>query len=271
MKWSPEADNAVRKAPFFVRKKVRAAVEEYVRKEGRRTVEQADVTAAKKQYLADMSRDIKGYQVDTCFGSAGCPRRANPGDDLMGQVQEILDKADLLSFLKETVTGPLRYHHEFRVALADCPNACSQPQIKDMGLIGAVRPGRGQAECSMCGECYDNCPERAITLDEHSGGPEIDYDRCLSCGQCLRVCPTGTLIEIERGFRVQLGGRLGRHPRLGLEIPGLLPGLLNEKQVLAVLRECLDFYKQNCRQGQRFAKTIGPDEVKRIAAAVING
>ncbi|MFW5989670.1 MAG: sulfite reductase, partial [Desulfosudaceae bacterium] len=137
MKWSPEADKAVRKAPFFVRKKVSAAVEEYVRKEGRRTVEQADVTAAKKQFLADMSRNIKGYQADTCFGSAGCSRQANPGHDLMWQVREMLDKADLLSFLKETVTGPLRYHHELRVALADCPNACSRPQIKDFGLIGA--------------------------------------------------------------------------------------------------------------------------------------
>ena len=31
-------------------------------------------------------------------------------------------------------------HHEFRVSLSACPNACSRPQIVDIGLIGAVTP-----------------------------------------------------------------------------------------------------------------------------------
>ena len=39
------------------------------------------------------------------------------------------------------VGRPLRHRDEFTVAFADCPNACSRPQIADLGLIGAAEPG----------------------------------------------------------------------------------------------------------------------------------
>ena len=33
----------------------------------------------------------------------------------------------------------LKFHHEFRVTVADCPNSCSQPQIKDIGINVPVK------------------------------------------------------------------------------------------------------------------------------------
>ena len=61
---------------------------------------------------------------------------------------KLLESENLKEFLKERVKGPLKLHHEFRVSVSDCPNACSRPQIVDLGLIGALRPGPGEGACT---------------------------------------------------------------------------------------------------------------------------
>ncbi|UCD88609.1 MAG: sulfite reductase, partial [Desulfobacterales bacterium] len=73
MKWSSDAEAAVKKVPFFVRKKVRSRVENEALAAGKKVVSLADVKAAQARYLKQMSSEIKGYQIDTCFGSGGCP------------------------------------------------------------------------------------------------------------------------------------------------------------------------------------------------------
>ena len=83
MKWSPEADDSIKKVPFFVRKKVRARVEKEARDAGRQVVTLADVKATQARYLKNMSSEIKGYQLDTCFGPNGCPNRAAISDGLL--------------------------------------------------------------------------------------------------------------------------------------------------------------------------------------------
>ena len=80
--------------------------------------------------------------------------------------------------------------------------------------------------------------------------PEIDYNRCLACGKCIEVCPTDTIASDIKGFRVQLGGKLGRHPKLASE----LDGIFNEDEVLAIVKRCVEFYKKNSKHGERFAE-----------------
>ena len=142
MKWTAEAEVAIKKVPFFVRKKVRLRVENEAAAAGKKVVSLADVKVAQARFMTKMSSEIKGYQVDTCFGSSGCPNPANSGDSLLKKIEEFLEKEDLLGFLKQGVKGDLKFHHEFKVTLAECPNACSQPQIKDIGIIGACIPLR---------------------------------------------------------------------------------------------------------------------------------
>ncbi|MBW1941159.1 MAG: PCP reductase family protein, partial [Deltaproteobacteria bacterium] len=72
MKWLPEAEAALKKVPFFVRKKVRVRVEKEAAHAGRQVVGLSDVKATQKRYLNRMSSEIKGYQLDACFGSDGC-------------------------------------------------------------------------------------------------------------------------------------------------------------------------------------------------------
>jgi dissimilatory sulfite reductase (desulfoviridin) alpha/beta subunit len=250
MEWTPEAKAAVQHVPFFVRKRVRARVEKEAAEAGKKQVTLADVKATQARYLSGMHADIKGYQVDTCFGPSGCPNRAVVSDKLLARVEAVIAAADLLTFLKSRVRGDLKLHHEFRVTLADCPNACSQPQIKDVAIIGAAVPETTNEACSQCKACVESCPEQAITLAAESRPPGIDTGRCLNCGQCIRACPTGTIAEAWRGFRVQLGGRLGRHPRLARE----LPGIFSEDQAIAILQDCLNFYKERSLHGERFSQ-----------------
>jgi dissimilatory sulfite reductase (desulfoviridin) alpha/beta subunit len=88
--------------------------------------------------------------------------------------------------------------------------------------------------------------------------PVIDRNRCQRCGKCVHVCPSRTLEPAQSGFRILLGGRLGRHPRLALE----MPGLYSRKQVLAIVETCLTYYKTHSRNGERFSHLFdGIDQV----------
>ena len=162
MDWTQEADEAVKKIPFFVRKRVKARVEKEARDAGKKSVSLADVKNTQARYLKNMASEVKGYQVETCFGPSGCPNRAVAGDRLLEQIERLMAKEDIGGFLKAHVKGELKFHHEFRVTLADCPNACSQPQIKDIGIIGACSPEITAEPCSRCEACVDACREDAI-------------------------------------------------------------------------------------------------------------
>ena len=252
MDWSPEAEAALKHVPFFVRKRVRVRVEKEAQDAGKARISLADVKATQARYLSGMHSEIKGYQIDTCFGPSGCPNRALISDPLIARIEAVIKGADLLGFLKSRVQGDLKFHHEFRVTLADCPNACSQPQIKDVGIIGAAVPETTNEACSQCGACTETCAEQAIALAPEGRPPRIDPERCQNCGLCIAACPTGSIAEAWRGFRVQLGGRLGRHPRLARE----LPGIFSEDQVIEIVQECLAFYKDRSRHGERFAHLL---------------
>jgi len=260
MEWSDNADKAIKKVPFFVRKKVKKKVEAFVEEQGKNFVQLSDVNALKKKFLSKggMEKDIKGYDVFTCFGGSGCPNTANSCTLLARDIENIVEKENIFSFLKKHVRGDLKFHHEFKVALADCPNACSRPQIVDIGIIGSVIPGISDEACTLCNTCVEVCNENAVELDEEKSQPVIDHQKCLMCAKCIKACPTATIMEKEKGFRIMLGGRLGRHPRLAMEIPGLH----SYDQVISIVKKCLKFYKANSKNGQRFSHIL--DSIDQI-------
>jgi len=260
MKWTSEAEAAVKKVPFFVRKKVRSRIENEAAKAGKKAVSLADVKATQARFLSNMSSEIKGYQLDTCFGASGCPNRANSGDKLLERIERLLKEEDLLGFLKQRVKDELKFHHEFRITMADCPNACSQPQIKDIGIIGASRPLLTDETCTLCEACVDECRENAITLQKEKSRPDINYNLCLVCGKCIEACPTGTIVADKKGFRVQLGGKLGRHPQLAKE----LPDIYSEDEVICIIKSCITFYKENSKHGKRFAEIFKTSDFKNF-------
>jgi len=250
MKWTDDAEKVVKKVPFFVRKKVRERVEKEASEAGKSIVTITEVKTTQKRYLSGMVSEIKGYQIDTCFGSGGCPNRAYGGDDLLKRIELFLKEEDLLTFLKKNVKGDLRFHHEFRITISDCPNACSQPQIKDIGIIGAVLPAITDEKCSLCEACVGSCAEGAVSVDKEKEIPVINFDLCLKCGKCIKICPTGTIASGMNGFRVLLGGKLGRHPMLARELRCILTG----DEAFEIVKACLSLYKKKSTGGKRFAE-----------------
>jgi dissimilatory sulfite reductase (desulfoviridin) alpha/beta subunit len=100
--------------------------------------------------------------------------------------------------------------------------------------------------------CVVVCKEGAISIDNDSNAPIIDYEKCLGCGHCLNVCPTKTLDEEITGYRVLVGGKLGRHPQFGME----LSGIYGSGEVREVISHFIDFYQQNCKEGERLGEII---------------
>jgi dissimilatory sulfite reductase (desulfoviridin) alpha/beta subunit len=217
------------------------------------------VKKIQSRFVSGMDAEIKGYRIEACSGRGGCPNLANESASLFKQIEELLAQKDLIGFLKRNLKGSLKFHHEFRVALADCPNSCSQPQIKDIGIIGAVMPAITEEPCSLCEECVAVCKDKAIRISNLKARPEINTDLCLMCGLCVKACPTGAISEGERGFRVQIGGKLGRRPRLARE----LPGIYNEADVLNIINRCIEYYLTHSKHGQRFAEIIEGVEINQ--------
>lgn len=256
MKWNKQAEAALRKVPFFVRQRVRQRVEREAEMAKAREVTVEHVNRCRQRFLGNMEEEVQGFQVETCFGPEGCPNSVGPDPDLARRIKAHLATLDLKRELKKRVTGPLKMHHEFRVTLSDCPNACSRPQIADVGLIGALRLKVTTEPCIGCGDCVKICQEKAINGNE----PTIDPDRCLACGQCLRACPTGTLAAGGSGYRILVGGKLGRHPRLGRE----LPGIFTAEEALETVKRCAAHFLKHNRAGERFGEILdrtGYDEL----------
>jgi len=260
MQWTADAQAAIRKVPFFVRKKVIARVEKAAAEAGLPMVDLAQVNVSRRRFLARMDSEIKGYQLDTCFGAGGCLNRVLDTGGLVNRLEAAIAAADLLGFLRRHVDGPLKYHHELRVTVAECPNACSQPQIKDIGIIGAAPVIVSEEDCSGCLACSDACPDDAVAVDA-TPRPAIDTGRCLDCGRCAEACPTGAITANLPLYRVLLAGKLGRHPRLAWP----LPGLHDEDQVVAIVRACLEYYQARSRGGNRFAAVFDEAAFSQMA------
>jgi dissimilatory sulfite reductase (desulfoviridin) alpha/beta subunit len=261
MQWTPEAEEALNKVPFFVRPRARARVEHEAAQAGKTQVTLADVRTARQRLISGMAAEVKGYQVELCFGPGGCPNTIMAATPLSERIEKVLREADLLGTLKSKGVRELKHHHEFRVAIAECPNACSQVQIKDVGIIAALRPQVGGEPCSGCEGCVSACREGAVGLDP-TPRPVIDPNRCVACGQCLPACPTGTLVPGVKGWRIQLGGKLGRHPQLARE----LPGIYDEANAIQIVRACLELYKTRARGGDRFGAVLTADAFQSLAA-----
>ncbi|RLA91536.1 MAG: sulfite reductase [Deltaproteobacteria bacterium] len=259
MKWSKQAEEAIAKIPFFVRGRVKRRVEEEAKRSGNNEVTLELVHQLKRRFLHNMDDEVKGYQLENCFGSTGCPYRLMNTDKLKDKLEKFISKRKLRSFLKERVQGALKIHHEFRISISDCPNSCSRPQIADIGLIAVSKPKVTDKGCNLCKLCQDACEEDALSFinDEK---PFIDFDKCLNCASCIKVCPTGTISASENGYKIIIGGKLGRHPQLAKEIPGIY----SMEKTIKIVETILDFYMENNIKGERLG-----DIVNRVGMDVL--
>jgi dissimilatory sulfite reductase (desulfoviridin) alpha/beta subunit len=148
-----------------------------------------------------MSRELvrKGgsYEVNVC---ATCRRALSKLEGFLDAIEEIIASSGW--------TGEkLMSHSRLKIAASGCPNACSQVQIKDLGIITYIKPEL-VGDCNSCGDCERVCREDGVRVDDVA----IFNENCIGCGDCVRACPQNA-IGGEVRFRVLAGGKLGRHPR----------------------------------------------------------
>jgi dissimilatory sulfite reductase (desulfoviridin) alpha/beta subunit len=147
-------------------------------------------------------------------------------------------------------------HHVFKVCLAGCANCCSQPQIKDFGLIAKALPEFNNKSCNFCGACCKACKELGLKIDRDT--LIFDKEKCLGCGDCWRVCPNNAIKPTTVVWRLLLGGKLGRHPQLTQEITEV-----DEKEVLEHLRKSLKLVLEADNPKKRFADLLKEKSISK--------
>lgn len=189
---------------------------------------------------------LASHAFKICRGATGCPHAVltrDPGAEL----ESVLAATGWPAFLAGQIQ-PIRHHHQFRLVVSCCPNGCSQPHIADFALVATARIGFDVEACVACAQCLPACAEGALRLEQSIA---LDPLRCLGCAACVQVCPTSALQVREMAYRVLLGGKLGRHPRLAHEL-----GTFPLPASIDILQRTLDVFMQNYRPGLRLGELI---------------
>jgi anaerobic sulfite reductase subunit C len=290
VEWDKDALDAVSKAPALLRSMIKRKTESHAMAQGASSVTLQHVHEARGQSgpkppVQTNSDDTVGagdmglsseqiekviastphsgvvsesrfYDVKVCGGAYGCPRTLFDVNALAQKIIARLEASDLSEAILSRVAGPVLRHHKFSVALAGCPNSCSQPQINDFGVQGRARVEIGPGTCIDCRECVRVCGEGAMKVEDAT--PEIDRVKCVDCGDCAVVCPTEALIQEKKGYTILSGGKLGRHPQLARE----LFDFADEATLLMALDVMVEVFKNKILPGERIADAvtrIGPD------------
>ncbi len=260
MEWEREAEEYLKKVPFFVRGRVKREIEKYLAERGLKRVTLDGVLSAKSALIDKMSQAERAFEVSGCFGLNSCPNALTTSEELLKKLEQVLEEEKISDLLREKVKGPLKAHHKFKVLLSECPNACSQIYIADFALHGVVKVDVDPKACSFCGSCVEVCEESAINLTDF--GPLVNEERCVGCGHCIKICPESALTEAFKGYKIYLGGKLGRHPRLATFLT-----YAKEDEVIALFKKVVQFYKENNIKGERLGtilERVGWDRAKEL-------
>jgi dissimilatory sulfite reductase (desulfoviridin) alpha/beta subunit len=277
--WEQEAERQLQKLPFFLRPLVRKKVEERVQDRGRGKVTLYDYQEAESRFRAmavgKEDNELKSMMpqdnvpgadtvvVETCHGELReCPNLLLTPSEWREAIENWLHENRISERLRARIKGDkVLFHHKFRISISGCPNACSRPQIADLGLVGFVQPEVDPAECKSCGACQETCPDAAIIVDE--APPLFDRISCLGCKKCHEICPHDCIGLSEPGARIMAGGKLGRHPRLA----EVIAEAKNTSEMIKLLERMInDFIERSgCEErfGDYWARNKGPDRGKK--------
>jgi len=126
-----------------------------------------------------------------------------------------IETGSLLARLNKAHSGremPVR----LRIAISACPNGCTSERLSEIGITGLREPIRDEGHCTGCGTCALTCKEKAIVMV--NGRLTLDTKLCVQCGMCIDTCPFHIIKGTVPHYMVTVGGRRGRHPKLGHEL-----------------------------------------------------
>ncbi len=124
---------------------------------------------------------------------------------------------------------------KIKFAVTGCPNACAKPQENDLGVMGILKPAIYTEDCTGCGTCTFMCPEKAIVVEDDKA--RIIWDKCNLCGACVGTCPSDLISEEWKGYKLFVGGKIGKHPKLGME----LTEAKSPEEAVVIFRKIIDW------------------------------
>jgi len=200
--------------------------------------------AALKELLAPsgVGVGVCGPTVRTVTACQGC--RVCPSG--------VIDSPELAETVDRALYGK-PVPHKFKVGISGCANNCMKAEENDVGIKGWIEPRWEESACNFCGVCEAVCPTKAIVLSAGDGKLVIDPGICIGCADCITSCPTGSMREKSRGYRIFAGGKFGRRPSLGRRILGVLR---TKEEAMAEILAVLDFFREHGKPRERFGDTL---------------
>jgi len=131
-----------------------------------------------------------------------------------------------------------------RIAISACPNGCTSERLSEIGITGIRVPIRDDTRCTGCGTCAHTCKEHAIVMV--NGRLTLDEEKCMECGMCIDSCPFHLIGGSPPQYIITIGGRRGRHPKLGRE----LIRVASEEAAIAVVNRTVDWIYRNAYSGK---------------------
>src|SRR5660398_89846 len=133
--------------------------------------------------------------VTACQGCKVCP-------------SGVIDSPELAEAVDRELYGK-PVPHKFKVGISGCVNNCMKAEENDVGIKGWIEPRWEAPACTFCVVCQTVCPTKAISMSGDGGALIVDPTLCIGCGDCITSCPTGSMREKIRGYRVFAGGKFG--------------------------------------------------------------
>lgn len=113
--------------------------------------------------------------------------------------------ADVMTKVADLL-GMAMANTEPKVAVVRCNGTCQlRPRVtiydglrtcSAMNACSAGETGCGFG-CLGCGDCVEACQFGAIAINQETGLPEVDEEKCTACGACAKACPRH-IIELRK-------------------------------------------------------------------------
>ncbi len=103
------------KSPFFVKKRVKKRVEDEAEALGADVVTADHVNICKNRFMNRMEDEIKGFRIETCFSSSGCPNSIMDISGFSEGIEKLCFKEDIKRFLRKNVKGPFHRRRGKRI------------------------------------------------------------------------------------------------------------------------------------------------------------